>query len=99
MRHTGQQIIADIDAYMSQHGGKNPDWYVGIATDARRRLFDEHKVLEKGGAWIYRLAVTTDIARQVEKAYLAAGCDGGTGGGDEGTDYVYAYKKTPATEP
>jgi hypothetical protein len=99
---TAQQIIADIDAYMKEFPkSQNKDWYVGIAADARERLFTGHGVAEKGGAggWIYRKADSHTIARAVEKAYHAAGCDGGPGGGDENTDKVYAYLKTSATNP
>ena len=99
MGYTSQQIINDINAYMKQHGGTNASWYVGIATDAKQRLFVDHNVSENGGAWIYRQATSSAVARSVEKAYLDAGCDGGSGGGDHGTDYVYAYKKTSSTEP
>lgn len=99
MAKTAEQIISDINAYMKACGGNNSDWYVGIATDARQRLFDDHAVSEKDGCWIYRQATSSDVARSVEKAYLDAGCDGGPGGGDDGTDYVYAYKKARDTNP
>lgn len=99
MSYTAQQIIAEINAYMKQCGGSNRDWYVGIAANARERLFNDHRVTEKGGSWIYRQATSTDVARSVEKAYLDAGCDGGPGGGDEDTDFVYAYLKTASTSP
>lgn len=98
MSNTAQQIINDINEYMKQHGGTNAAWYVGIATDAKQRLFNDHNVSEQSGAWIYMQATSSTVARSVEKAYLDAGCDGGPGGGDDGTDYVYAYKKTASTK-
>lgn len=97
MSHTAQQIINDINTYMKQQGGKNSDWYVGIATDARQRLFVDHSVSETSDSWIYRQATSSEVARSVEKAYLDAGCTGGPGGGDGGTDFVYAYRKTKTT--
>jgi len=97
MSFTAQQIINDINAYMKQVGGIYSGWYVGIATDAKQRLFVDHNVSEQNGAWIYRQATSSAVARSVEKAYLDAGCTGGPGGGDSGTDYVYAYKKTSTT--
>lgn len=99
MSYTKQQIIADIDEYMVQHGGPNSAWYVGIASNARDRLFDGHNVSENGGVWIYSQATSASVAREVEKAYLDAGCDGGSGGGDASTLYVYAYRKTRSTNP
>lgn len=96
---TIRKIIADIDAYMGHHGGRNADWYVGIAADPKDRLFNCHGVAEKGGAWIYRQADTSDIARDVEQAYVRSGHDGGQGGGDRSTVYVYAYLKDRGTNP
>jgi hypothetical protein len=96
---TATQIIADIDAYMrARPWAKNSDWYVGIAADARARLFNDHAVNEKTGSWIYRQADSNAIARQVEKAYHDSGHDGGPGGGDRSTVYVYAYVKTSSTK-
>ncbi|MCW5576659.1 MAG: hypothetical protein KIT13_11240 [Burkholderiales bacterium] len=97
MSHTAQQIIVDINDYMKRSGGNNSAWYVGIAAKVRDRLFVDHGVAEQGGVWIYRQAISSAVARSVEKAYLDAGCDGGPGGGDDATDYVYAFKKTAAT--
>jgi len=95
---TAQEVIAAIDGYMQKFSGKtNGDWYVGIASDARKRLFTDHNVDEKNGAWIYRQADSHTIARNVEAAYHKAGCKGGPGGGDDATDKVYAYVITSTT--
>ncbi len=98
MAYTAQQIISDINNYMKQHGGTNANWYVGIATDPGQRLFNDHNVMENNDLWIYRQAISSNVARSVEKAYLDAGCSGGPGGGDDSTSYVYAYKKTRSTK-
>lgn len=98
---TARQIITDIDAYMQKFPAvRNSGWYVGIAADAEERLFTDHKVKkEGGGGWIYRKADSAAVARQVEKAYHDSGHDGGPGGGDNSTVYVYAYVKTSTTDP
>lgn len=96
---TGQSIINDINAYMQKCGGKASDWYVGIAADARARLFNDHCVNEKTDAWIYRQADTSTMARSVEDAYHKSGHDGGPGGGDNSTVFVYAYRKGSHTDP
>lgn len=44
-------------------------------------------------------ATSSEAARNVEKAFLDNGCDGGTGGGDDDAVYVYAYLKASVTEP
>jgi hypothetical protein len=94
---TKQQIVNDIDSYMRKSGKAVSYWYVGIATDAKQRLFADHKVDEKGGTWIYSTADSSTIARDTEKAYHDAGCKGGPGGGDNNTKMVYAYLITSST--
>jgi hypothetical protein len=99
MGATKVQIITDIDAYMKQRGGTNTSWYVGIAADARSRLFNDHRVSETEDTWIYRQAMSSTVARETERAYLDTGHDGGPGGGDDDTTYVYAYLKSRRTNP
>lgn len=96
--YSGQQIIAEINAYMTRIGKPN-GWYVGITSDIKERLFGAHKVSEQTGAWVWLRAHNAEVARAVEKAYLDAGHDGGTGGGDDTAVCVYAYLKTSQTEP
>jgi len=99
MAMTTQEIIHDFDSHMKQEGNGYRNWYVGITSDPRARLFDEHQVSETNGWWIFRTATTTDSARAVEDHFLALGCDGGPGGGDTRTRCVYAYRKTFNTAP
>jgi len=94
-----QSIISDFEAYMRNHGGRYPEWYAGIASDPKGRLFNDHNVSESSDAWIYRDCGSATAARTVEDYFLRKGCDGGTGGGDNTTRYVYAYKKNGHTNP
>lgn len=97
---TNAEIIAKIDSYMQGFSGyTNANWYVGIAADPEARLFTDHQVDPAKGAWIYCPAASDTAARTVEDAYHAAGCDGGPGGGDRTTTFVYAYLKTRSTDP
>lgn len=97
MAKSKAEIITIIDAYMQKFQYQNSDWYVGIATDPRERLFNDHNVDEKNGFWIYEQATSDTIARAVEQAYLDTGHDGGSGGGDQSSVYVYAYVKLQGT--
>lgn len=99
MAYSYAQIVAEIDAHMRQCGGRASDWYVGIAANAEDALFSRHQVHRQRDSWIFRQAPSDAIARQVEKAYLDAGHDGGPGGGDASTTFVYAYFKTSTTNP
>jgi len=92
---TTQKIISEIVEYVKNCGGNYSDWYAGIASTPRNRLFDDHKVDEKNGNCIYQDAGSSDIARKIENYLInELGMDGDTGGGDDSTKYIYAYKKT-----
>lgn len=96
---TKQQIVNDFLDYLSKNGGSYNDWYVGITNDPKKRLFTEHNVDEQYGKWIYAAADTNQAARSVEDYFIDLGCDGGSGGGDNSSTVVYAYKKTSYTNP
>ena len=93
MISTNQQLITAIEQYILNNGGLFRNWYVGIASNPDQRLFNDHNVIQNGGAWIYDWAATEQDARQVEKYLLDThGTKGGTGGGDHTTRAVYAYR-------
>jgi hypothetical protein len=57
-------------------------------------------VPEENSWWIFREASSSIIAREVENYFVnTLGTDGGSGGGDQSSIYVYAYKKTSSTNP
>ena len=98
MAKSKQEIIGDIKKYVVNNGGRYPDWYVGITSDPRRRLFNDHNVDEQSDEWIYRQASSADVAREIEDHFIDGhGMQGGTGGGDESSKSVYSYKVRPHT--
>jgi len=100
MSKSKQEIVDDIESHMQKNGGEYSDWYVGISKDAEDRLFNGHTVKEKSDVWIYRTADSSQSAREVEDHFVnTLDTDGGTGGGDETSDKVYAYKKAQHTNP
>ena len=100
MTYTEEQIKAEITAHIRKNGGSYSGWYVGIAKDAEKRLFEEHGVVKNGDGWIYRQAESNRAARDVESYFVnELGTDGGLGGGDLESDSVYAYKKNSHTKP
>ena len=97
---TKQEIINDLDAHMKDGGGGYPAWYVGIASDARDRLFNDHRVKEKGDSWVFRQTSFSGVAREIQDYFVdTLGTDGGAGKGVVFTDMVYAYKKASHTDP
>ena len=93
-----ETIISEIKSYVAKNGGSYSGWYVGIASDPKGRLFNDHAVSEKGGAWIYVPCATSKVARESEDYFIGLGMKGGSGGGDDTTKYVYAYKITSSTK-
>ena len=71
-----------------------------MSSNARNSLFSEHKVKEKEDFWIYKTALSSEIAREVEKYFLIVlGTDGLIGNGEETSRMVYTYRKTTHTDP
>lgn len=89
-------IASKIISFISKTGYVNAkEWYVGIATDPKARLFNDHKV--KNNLCGYIDAGSTVMARAVEKKLLKTyPFKGGPGGGDN-PRYVYTYRITPDT--
>lgn len=95
-----QQVYNQIVAHIKKQGGTYSSWYCGITSDWDSRLFDEHKVPRDENYWyIARQCYKVNDARTVENALVKLGCDGGVGGGDETSVYVYAYLKGTMTNP
>lgn len=92
-----QEIINDITNHFK--GTAYPKCYIGITSDVESRLFGDHNVSKDNGTWIYRTASSTTVAREIEKHFIDAGMDGGSGGGDKTSTIVYGYKKTSSTNP
>ena len=95
-----KQLMEKIEKYIAENGGtlKDYGWYAGITNDAERRLFTEHKVNKRDGAWIYGTADSVAAAKEIEGALLQQGCQGGSGGGTAGSRVVYAYRITFHTQ-
>jgi len=99
MAVTAQQVFNEIKAYIDKQGKPYSAWYAGIASDAKTRLFVDHNVSRTNDKWVYDQCTNNQSARNVEDALLKLGCDGGSGGGDQSSTYVYAYLKLPSTTP
>lgn len=99
MANHEQRAYDKIKTYIDKQGKPYKSWYVGIASNARKRLFEDHNVLKEADLWVYDQCPNDKGARSVEAALLKLGCEGETGGGDESTTYIYAYLKSLNTNP
>lgn len=94
---TAQQIASSIDSHIRSIGRGYGSWYVGIAADPNDRLINGHNADGNANAARYWDCGSESVARQVEAAFLNAGCRGGGGGGDHNTRYAYVYIISPTT--
>ncbi len=95
MINTEEQIKQEIQKYIAESGYPYKDWYVGITDDHKERVLNEHNVKEQ---YIYGECSTSEIARKIEIYFIEIlGTDGGSGGGDESSIFIYAYHKTENT--
>ena len=87
-------IIEEINDHLINlcNGGNYSDYYVGITKNINDRLFGAHKVPTTGYCYIYRKAFNDTDSRTIEKHFLDKGMQGGDGGGDEESVFVYVYK-------
>lgn len=70
-------------------------YYVGIAKEPKVRL-QAHSALHAKA--LSMQADSIEIARRVERYFVdVINTDGGTGGGDDDSTYVYCYKKDDLT--
>jgi hypothetical protein len=100
MPKSKQEIIDDIKSHMQKRRGDYSDWYVGISKAAKDRLLNGHSVKENKDVWIYRKASSSKTAREIEDYFVnTLDTDGDTGGGDDTSNMVYAYKKAKHTKP
>jgi len=100
MRPQNADVLCDEIVYhISEKGDSYSAWYCGIASDWEDRLFNDHDVPRDAPWYIVGQCHNTTDARNVEKYLLELGCDGGGGGGDITSVYVYAYLKTRDTDP
>jgi hypothetical protein len=83
-------IVKEIENHIKKNGGIYLEWYVGITDNINERLFEYHNVED---CYIHRKAPTVNWARAIEKHFIEKHLtDGGSGGGNDNSSYVYAYK-------
>jgi hypothetical protein len=94
-----KEIIELLYARRKQHGGWNSEWYAGVASDPRERLFKHHRVDEASGAWAFEPTESAQDARRLAKSFHSGGgFDGELGDDDPAAVYVYIYLKTKDTK-
>ncbi len=89
---TADSIAAQIENHVSLHGGGYSAWYVGITSDPTDRIVNGHNANSQRNAAMYWDAQNEETVRVIEQHFIDKGCQGGGGGGNWDTRYVYVYK-------
>lgn len=98
MEKSLKQIVDDIVKHIENSGGLFSSWYVDISPNPSEKLFSVHKVNKGNSLWIVKDTASERSARSIKKFIIAEfNTDGGTK--DEAGKYIYAYRKTAATNP
>lgn len=93
-----EQFSEDVSELIRSVGGKPKLVYVGITDDLKRR-FTEHG-LRSTDSVSYFDAGSLKNAKFIEYYFMnEVGTDGGPGGENERSRFVYAYIKQPHTNP
>ena len=92
-----EPIIQEFDLFILRFGGIYRNFYVGITDNPMPRLQDDHNI-GQAIPYIFKKARNSETARMIERYFKDQGCNG-SGGEDEVSAYVYAYKKGPKTKP
>jgi hypothetical protein len=98
MAYSLKKIVDEIIEYIEKRGGNFQSWYVDVSADPERKLFNDHKVNAAKELWIVKETGNELNARNTVNFIITEfGTDGGTK--DEAGKYIYAYRKTAATNP
>jgi hypothetical protein len=86
-------IIGDMEDFIARNGGKFGDFFIGCTGAPKQMLFTQHKVQQKGDAWISRLAKDEMDAHDVVEYFRSTRGTKSRKKDVSDTDlYVYAFK-------
>jgi len=87
-----EEVINAIRRHMDRFGSNPNTWYVGIAENIRKKLFEDHQVSEQNGKWIYRALESNADAMEIKKHLVALGLKGDNND-DENGNIIFAFEK------
>lgn len=90
-------VINEFENHMGQYAQTYGEFYCGIASDPKQRVYNDHNVDSHDPTVMIKSCNSSQTARDIEKYFLDKGCKGGDGGGNWQTTYVYVYKINPNT--
>jgi len=91
-----EAVYALMIQKITENGGSASQWYAGIASDWKDRLFVDHQVPKEGQCqYRVRKCFDREDASWVEISLHEFGCKGSHGGGSDDTIFVYLYQMQP----
>lgn len=101
MVYSVQQIKFEIFGYIKEFGSNFDDWFVGISSDPKNTMCDQHQVDEIKDIWLYKQAVSFGACRTIQSYFLENLKTDGLPilEGNEDMDCIYLFKKSSRTLP
>ncbi len=101
MVYSVQQIKFEIFGYIKEFDSDFGAWYVGIASEPKRAMQNEHGVDLEKDIWLHKQALSFAACRTVQRYFCEKLKTDGQpiSPGTEDMDCVYLYKKSERTRP
>lgn len=96
-----QQIKFEMFGYIKEFDPDFGAWYVGIASDPKRKMQSGHGVDLAEDIWLYKQAQSFTACRNIQSYFIQQLKTDGelVAAGNDDTDCVYLYKKSGRTRP
>jgi len=87
-----EEVVISIQTHMMRVGSDANLWYVGLANNIKKKLFEDNKVSEHNGKWIYRILESNAEAMEIKKHLVSVGMKSNDNDDTDGNT-VFAYQK------
>lgn len=96
-----QQIKFEMFSYIKEFDSDFSAWYVGIASDPKAKMKDQHGVDLDKDIWLYKQALSFTACKTIQRYFIENLKTNGelVASGNEDMDCVYLYKKSERTTP
>lgn len=92
MTAANEAIIKGIQDNLKLNINEAKEWYVGLASNIRKKLFEEHKISEENGRWIYQTLANKEIAKEIKQHFVSLGLKSEDSNDDQSGNIIFIYK-------
>ncbi|MEI7640551.1 MAG: hypothetical protein WCJ46_03455 [bacterium] len=93
-----KEVIEKIGEYVAKKGGQHREWYLGLAEDPKKAMFQKHNVDKDTDYWFFKFATDAIEAARIQDKMLMSGFDGEKVSHDAKAIGVFVYRKRPHTK-